>query len=212
MTAVAEHTGAWLENFTAQRRAEPWVQELREAAFERFARLGFPTTHDEDWRFTSVAAIARTKFELSDTNREIKPGDFPSLFFNGRLAADGLPKGVRLATREEMEDHLVRRASCEDGAFVALNTAFLDEIVALRIERGAVVEEPVHILYGGPVTAASPVAVHPRTLILAGAASQCAIVEHYVSGRGAYLTNAVTELAVGDGAVVDHYKIQTEGA
>jgi Fe-S cluster assembly protein SufD len=47
---------------------------------------------------------------------------------------------------------------------------------------------------------------------LAGAASQCAIVEHYVSGRGAYLTNAVTELAVGDGAVVDHYKIQTEGA
>jgi Fe-S cluster assembly protein SufD len=211
MTAVAEHTGAWLENFTAQRRAEPWVQELREAAFERFARLGFPTTHDEDWRFTSVAAIARTKFELSDTNREIKPGDFPSLFFNGRLAADGLPKGVRLATREEMEDHLAGRDSCEDGAFVALNTAFLDDIVALRIERGAVIEEPLHILYGGPAATASPVAVHPRILILAGANSQCAIVEHYVSGTGAYLTNAVTELAVGHGAVVDHYKIQTEG-
>jgi Fe-S cluster assembly protein SufD len=212
MTAVAEQTGAWLENFTGQRRAEPWMQALRAAAFQRFAQLGFPTTHDEDWRFTSVAPIARTKFELPNTNWEMKNGDFPALFFNGRLAADGLPKGVRLATRDEIEVHLARYASYEDRAFVALNTAFLDEIVALRIERGAVVEEPVHILYGGPVTAASPVAVHPRTLILAGAASQCAIVEHYVSGRGAYLTNAVTELAVGDGAVVDHYKIQTEGA
>ena len=35
--------------------------ELREAAFQRFAELGFPTTHDEEWRFTNVAPIARTR-------------------------------------------------------------------------------------------------------------------------------------------------------
>jgi len=29
---------------------------------ERFAELGFPTTHDEEWRFTNVAAIARAAF------------------------------------------------------------------------------------------------------------------------------------------------------
>ena len=40
----------------------PWLQELREAAFERFPELGFPTTHDEEWRFTNVAPIARTSF------------------------------------------------------------------------------------------------------------------------------------------------------
>jgi len=209
MTAVAEQTGAWLETFARQAPAEPWIRALREAAFQRFAELGFPTTHEEDWRFTSVAPIARTKFGPPGTNREAKAGDFPSLFFNGRLAAD-LPKGVRLATREEIEAHLARYASYEDLAFVALNTAFLDDIVALRVERGAVIEEPVHILYQGPVAAGPPVAVHPRTLILAGANSQCAIVEYYVGGLGSYLTNAVTELAVGDGAVVDHYKIQTE--
>jgi Fe-S cluster assembly protein SufD len=212
MTAIAEQTGAWLESFTGQRRAEPWLQELREAAFQRFAQLGFPTTHDEDWRFTSVAAIARTRFGLPNPNWKIEPGDLPTMFFNGRPATAGLPKGVRLATREEMEAHLARHASYQDGAFVALNTAFLDDVVALRIERGAVIEEPLHILYGGPAASAPPVAVHPRTLILAGENSQCAIVEQYVSGTGAYLTNAVTELAVGDGAVVDHYKIQTEGA
>ena len=211
MTAVAEQTGAWLDNFTAQRTAEPWIQALREAAFQRFAELGFPTTHDEDWRFTSVAPIARTRFGRPAANGEIKPGDLPALFMNGRLAADRLPDGVRLAPRQEIEAHLARRASYEAAAFVALNTAFLDDIVALRIERGAVIEEPLHILYGGPVADGSPVAVHPRILILAGANSQCSIVESYVGGAGAYLTNAVTELAVGDGAVVDHYKLQTEG-
>ena len=50
MTAVAEQTGAWL-------------QQLREAAFQRFTELGFPTTHDEEWRFTNVAPIARIKWD-----------------------------------------------------------------------------------------------------------------------------------------------------
>ena len=62
MTPVAETTGAWLEQFTNQPAAPAWLQPLRESAFRRFAELGFPTTHDEDWRFTNVAPIARTSF------------------------------------------------------------------------------------------------------------------------------------------------------
>ena len=34
-----------------------WVQETRRAAFERFTALGFPTTKNEDWHFTSVSSI-----------------------------------------------------------------------------------------------------------------------------------------------------------
>jgi Fe-S cluster assembly protein SufD len=184
---------------------------LREAAFRRFSELGFPTTHDEEWRFTNVAPIARTRFERPISNWDVTPGVFPSMFFNGRVAVDSFPKGVRLATPEEIEAHLAKYASYENRAFVALNTAFLNDVVALRIERGAVIEEPIHILYGGPWVDGSPIAVHPRVLILAGPASQCSIIESYVSGKGAYFTNAVTELAMGEGAVVDHYKVQTEG-
>ena len=62
MTAVSEQTGAWLAGFTNQPPAAPWLQTLRDAAFARFAKLGFPTTHDEEWRFTNVAPIARTTF------------------------------------------------------------------------------------------------------------------------------------------------------
>src|SRR5437899_12985624 len=64
MTAVAEQTGNWVLNWGAEFRKLPasGFQELREAAFQRFVELGFPTTRDEEWRFTNVAPIARASF------------------------------------------------------------------------------------------------------------------------------------------------------
>jgi Fe-S cluster assembly protein SufD len=210
MTAVAEQTAAWLASFTQQPAASPAVRQLRDAGFRRFSELGFPTTHNEEWRFTNVAPIARLRFEPRPSNWEITPGVFPSLFFNGRVASSSFPKGVRLATPEEIEAHLGKYASLEDRAFAALNTAFLNDVVAVRVERGAVVDEPIHILNAGPYVDGAPIAIHPRVLILAGAGSQCSVVETFISGKGAYFTNAVTEFVAGEGAVVDHYKVQTE--
>ena len=37
----------------------PWLARARNAALECFAQGGFPTTHDEDWRFTNVSRIER---------------------------------------------------------------------------------------------------------------------------------------------------------
>jgi Fe-S cluster assembly protein SufD len=183
MTAVGEQTGAflesWLESFTKQQPAEPWVQALREAAFQRFAELGFPTTHDEEWRFTNVAPIARGQW---------KP----------------LPDGRGSVTPEDTKSHLAQHARFDKNAFVALNTAFLGEVVFHRVPRGAVIEKPIEITHraGQGVT-------HPRTLIVVGADAHCTIVETY-EGTGAYFTNAVTEIIAGDGAVIDHYKVQRE--
>jgi len=42
--------------------APSWLKEIREGAIARFAQLGFPTTKQEAWRFTSVAPIAETRF------------------------------------------------------------------------------------------------------------------------------------------------------
>src|SRR5262249_20349215 len=52
-----------------------------------------------------------------------------------------------------------------------------------------------------------------RNLIVLGSGSQATLVESYVgSGEDVYLTNPVTEIVVGDGAVVDHYKVQRESS
>lgn len=54
-------------------------------------------------------------------------------------------------------------------------------------------------------------AAHPRNLIIVGKRSKVSIVETY-AGRGdePYLTNAVTEFVVGEGASVEHDKLQAE--
>jgi Fe-S cluster assembly protein SufD len=183
MTAVAEQTGAWLEAFTKQQPAEPWLQELREAAFQRFTELGFPTTHDEEWRFTNVAPIARGNF---------------------------VQVGRALACLPEAQQHLGKYAPFDHHAFVALNTAFLQDVNYIHIPRGQVVEQPIQIRYEAPC-GAEPTVAHPRTLIVVGPDAHCTIVETY-SGTGSYFTNAVTEIVAGSGSVVDHYKVQLESS
>ena len=44
----------------------PWLTGLRRKAFRRFEDLGFPTTRQEEWRFTNVKRIAETEFTLAD--------------------------------------------------------------------------------------------------------------------------------------------------
>jgi Fe-S cluster assembly protein SufD len=191
MTAVAEQIGNWLAQFTKQELAEPWLQKLRESAFARFTELGFPTTHDEEWRFTNVAPIARTQFVGQAV------GQAPGL--PGQIAVAGLPETDRA--------HLGRYAP--QNAFVALNTAFLRGIAFARVARGKVMEQPVEINHVVSRQAGGLPHVHPRTLIVIEPGAQCTIVETY-KGDGQYFTNAVTEIVAGDGAVVDHYKIQRE--
>ena len=201
MTAVTEQIGAWVSEFTKQQPVEPWLQQLREAAFQRFSELGFPTTHNEEWRFTNVASIARASFRVG--------------------AADILtiaPETVEKLDRDDAKAHLAQYAAFNQNPFVALNTAFLDypvPVSVFRVSRGAVLETPIEITYevdeevANDPTNPLPLSVHPRTLILVGANAQCTIVETY-KGKGQYFTNAVTEIVVGDGAVVDHYKVQQE--
>jgi Fe-S cluster assembly protein SufD len=182
-TGVSEQVAEWLADFSVQEDAELWLQEIRTAAFLRFTELGFPTTHNEEWRFTNVAPIARTNFR------------------NVLTPASEIPQAAR--------KHLAQHAST-DNPFVALNTAFIGGVTVHQIPAGAVIEQPIEINHH-VAGQAGPPAFHPRRLIVVGADAHCTIVESY-SGEGKYFTNAVTEIVAGDRSVVDHYKIQREDA
>ena len=219
MTAVSEQTGAWLASFNTQQPAAAWLQSLREAAFQRFAELGFPTTKDEEWRFTNVAPIARARFVPASGPWGYSLGEYAGVqlvFMDGVFVgqASSLPEGVEAGVlNDDAQPHLARYASFQRNAFVALNTALLTTGAFVRVARGTVVELPiqvVHIMTGGQ--ADSLAHAQPRSLITIGANAQCTIVESYVGTPGAYFTNAVTEIVVGEGAVVDHYKVQQESS
>ena len=105
---------------------------------------------------------------------------------------------------------LGRHASAERQAFVALNTAFLEDGAVISVAAGRRLDRPVFLIYVSTAGNA-PVVTHPRTLILCGAGSEASIVESYLGiDGGAYFCNAVTELVGAEDAIVEHCRIQQE--
>jgi Fe-S cluster assembly protein SufD len=240
MIELKEDQDVYLTHFADREQraaAEPaWLGGLRKGAMDRFASLGFPTTHNEDWKYTNVAAIAKLAVrpapEAKLTRKDLDRLPLANLgcgvrlvFLNGRFspelsAVDGMPAGVRAASlaavlkngSAALENHIARYAGFEENAFVALNTALFEDGALIEIAKGTVVEEPIHLVF---LTAAGgdPWVAHPRNLILAGRGSQAAVIETYVTaGEGVHFTNAVTEIVAAEGAVTEHYKLQDEGA
>ncbi|HEY1810510.1 MAG TPA: Fe-S cluster assembly protein SufD [Acidobacteriaceae bacterium] len=238
MTAT-EQVQSWLENFTEFEKSAPgaklaWLKRLREDAFARFCEAGFPTTREEDWRFTNVSAIARTVFRPASAAKltedqisafRVRRETAATLVFvNGRFDAErsqvsGLPRGVTVASLREqiaahpdtLEKHLGRYADTQRDAFVALNTAFLADGAYVHVARGVVVEAPIYLLYVATEEAA-PAVTHPRNLIVAEDQSQVAVIEDYASvgGESVAFSNAVTELVAGESTVAQHYLIERE--
>ncbi|MGH7331492.1 MAG: Fe-S cluster assembly protein SufD [Candidatus Rokuibacteriota bacterium] len=217
-------------------RTPSWLEALRRSAITRFAEVGFPTTRDEDWRYTNLAPLAAMEFKLGgDVARDevsavalehiaLEGVDWPRLVLvNGRFSLrhsslTPLPGGVQVSSLAEafaldgalLERHLGRHAAWETNVFAALNTAFVEDGAFLRVPADSSLPAPIELLF---LATAPGALVQPRVLIVAGAGSRFSVVERSVGLTGeAYCTNAVTEIAAGAGASVDHYMLQEQGA
>jgi Fe-S cluster assembly protein SufD len=237
MAAVAERHDALIGQFEAFRPhsafgAGSW-RDRREAAFNRFLDRGFPTSRDEEWKFTNVAPIAATAFvraaPLVVSRSSIEPWLFDGagpqvVLLNGRLAPalsslSALPAGVSVRRHQGVEllpaglDAIVERSLRRTaGPFVDLNAAFFEEIVCLDVAPKTVVTEPIFVL-SLSASVDTPAMASPRVVVAIGEQAQVSIVERHQSlGPSATLANTVVEIEVGSGAVVDHVKLQAEAA
>jgi Fe-S cluster assembly protein SufD len=235
-TAVKEkniYADAFRE-FVSGRTGEPsWVARLREGAFERFEETGFPTTDEEDWKYTNVAPVARKSFRTPVERAELESAAverFVSaearrsrlVFVDGvyspeHSSLEGIPSqvlveelGAALAGEhgEVLWNHLARLSGEGSDAFTVLNTAFLGGGALLVVPEGVVVESPVQLLF---LTTQAEVVTFPRVLVVAERDSRLDIIEtHAAAGDAEYFTDAVVEVFVGEGARVTHYKVQDE--
>ena len=223
--------------FAGARVGEPsWVGRLREGAFARFEESGFPTTDDEDWKYTNVAPLARKAFlPAADRKVELESAAVETfvsaearrsrlVFVNGvyspgHSSLEAIPEqvsveelGAALAGEhgEVLWEHLGRLSGEGSDAFSALNTAFLGGGALLLVPKGVTVAAPLQLLFltvAGEEEAVS----FPRVLVVAGRDSRLDIIESYAAlGDAEYFTDAVVEVFVGEGARVTHYKVQDE--
>jgi Fe-S cluster assembly protein SufD len=208
MEAIAEERGFVpdLTEVDSARPGEPeWLALRRRAAREQFEEIGFPTSKDEEWRYTRVGPILDTPWRF---DREA-PGP--------AVRIEGEARGVRVMRLNEalekepelLRAHLGQIAGEEANAFAALNQALSERAVIVVIERGAVVGDPIEIVHDSLDSQGPAVVAHSRCLILAGEGSEATVVERY-EGEGASFRNAMTEIALGEGSVLSHYKLQQE--
>jgi Fe-S cluster assembly protein SufD len=213
----------------------PWLFPLRKAGLARFGELGFPTPKHEDWRFTNLAALAKLPFNPILTAPAEPPRSvleqFPFsqlpgarlVFLDGHFSPalstlPTQPDGVRVSSLSAalteapawLEKQLGRTLRAEDNAFAALNNAFFLDGGVIHVPAGKTVPEPVQLLFIS--TSQEPGAVvHPRNLVVVEREARLTLLESYVSlATGATFTNAATEFALGDHAVVEHCKFQDE--
>jgi len=238
MTQIAERDETYVTTFDAFRRDPAFgpgsVRRAREAAFARFLDRGFPSTREEEWRFTSVAPIAAQPFDRADpalpsrsdvASFLVDGAGVQVVVVNGRVSKTlssihPLPAGVTVETLADvlgrddrdatMKAVLNGRPQPQRGPFVDLNEAFYEDLVMIRVAPKTRVDAPIHVL---SVTTQHdrPVLVSPRVSIHVGEGAEVSVVETYAGLQaGTTLTSAVTEINVAPGAVVDHVKVQRE--
>ncbi|MGB7768437.1 MAG: Fe-S cluster assembly protein SufD [Verrucomicrobiia bacterium] len=240
-TPQPPHKGAepFLEKFRrfeSEPQLPAWLLPLRKDGMARFVELGFPTIHDEDWRFTNVAPLARLPFkpmlESADdaaAKATLEKSVFAHLpgsrlvFVNGRfqaaLSAVGkLPDGVKVASLAAalttdstfIEEQLGQFALTDGNSFAALNQAFFLDGGFVHVPVGQAVEEPIQLFFISTAKQSGDT-IQPRNLIIAGAGSKATVIESYLAADdAAYFTNAVTEIVAGDNAELEHVKLQDE--
>lgn len=231
-----------VESFRTAFAAQPadalpdWLAPIRQAGLDRFVAGGFPTSKDEEWRFTPLGALPRTSFSPAQpptqavTRAQLEPymfghAEWPSLVFvNGRFSPElsQLPEGAQgvvtmplaralVSQPALVEPYLARHAGPDATPFSALNAAFIQDGAFIRIPDGATIADPILMVF---VTSpdASGQAIHPRNLIVVGEGARVSLVESYIGldNATASFTNAVTEVVVEAEAWVEHTRIQRE--
>jgi len=132
---------------------------------------------------------------------------------------DGLPRGIRIGSLQNAlattPQPLQPLWSWHPGGYPhalrALNDAQATGGALVDLPAEAVVEAPIEIVL--VTTPGSPSHwSHPRVVVLAGAGSKATVVETHLGAPGRpSVTNALTQVVVGDDAQVNHYVIQDEG-
>ena len=211
------------------------IAKERAAAFDVFAREGLPHRRVEDWKYTDLRALmrdakplasppdAQAKAHAKSAGALLDPGAALRLVFvDGAFVpelsdAAALEEGLSitsLATAladndEELTRHLGKLAPTSDVA-VALNTALMGDGAVIRVQPGATIKRPLHLVFAA---SEKPAASFARSLMMVGEGARVMLIESYEGPAGSgYQANAALEIFVGDKAHVDHVKVIGEGA
>lgn len=214
---------------TALQQPITWLESLRSKAAADWLAQPWPTRKTEHWKYTPLQGLQKTVLHTwgsssqplldKSLQEELIPLDaFRLVFINGVLdekSSNNLPEFVvrfsqaDTAQQALIEKYLGKIVEGERHLFATLSNAWLDDGVLIHVPRNQRLEKPVYIVN---IVTAVAAANNQRLLVVLDENSQAEIIEHYFSTTDVQngFANALTEIHLGDGANLHHYRLNLE--
>ncbi|MBT6348674.1 MAG: Fe-S cluster assembly protein SufD [Proteobacteria bacterium] len=233
MSAMESHAAPYVEAQQAQARELPGagvaaLDRSRSEALEILGERGLPSQRDEDWKYTSIKPITRSRFSPAvsgvDCSEDFIAGSaienldaWQLVFADGfhlphRSKTNGLPEGVQVAglaealTRDPgpIVDRLGSAVGKMPHGFAAMNSAFVGDGALVEVAPGVQLEKPIELLFVSGCSGEGFLSL-PRNLVILGEGSQCSIIERHISfGAERSLSNSLTEIILDKNATLNY--------
>jgi Fe-S cluster assembly protein SufD len=211
------------------------INSFREEAFEMFTKLGVPNRKNESYKYTDLGLFFKHNYktyfipdesdfqkaeefrcDVTDLDAHgvvLLNGFYPTI--NGKLRK--LPGGITIGSLNEaakqfpdlIEKHYGKYAGSKTDGLIHLNTAMAYDGVFIHVPRGSVLKKPVQVV--NLVDSKEDTFSQHRNLIIIEENSEFTLIicDHTLSPQK-FLTNAVTEIHVGENAHFDIIRVQNE--
>ena len=215
--------------------SSPYINSFREQAFEKFNALGIPSKKDEAYKYTNLNTFFDHEYSgyflpVSDDFRKAESFrcDVSDLDTYGLALINGfypavndklkqMQGGIWIGSLNEavskfpelIEAHYGKYAQSDVDGLVHLNTAMVSDGVFVYVPDGVKINKPVQVV--NLVDAAGDTFNQHRNLIIVGKdADFSLIICDHTLAPNKFLTNAVTEVHVGENARFDIVRVQNE--
>ena len=233
---MMDATNILKEAFEKQNGAGGSLAEYQQENWKMFSGMGLPAIKHEEWKYTRIRNVFTDKLVIDNDSKLSKDAlDNMILkgtenanrivFLNGRFleALSNTTDSAEAICIKPLED----AAGDEDADFVninlghsqryhgdginALNAAFANGGVYIRVNKGANLNNPI-IIYHVSDSSHGLRFSQPRILVNIQEAAQVELIETYINmGGGETLTNEVVEISAEKDAVLRYVKLQNEG-
>ena len=209
------------------------MNAVRDAAFEDFRRLGFPTKKVERYKYTDIPSLFEPDYGLNLNRLDIPVDpyeafrcDVPNLstslyfvvndsFYSKALPKRELPEGVLVGSLAKMaaerpeliEKYYAKIAKTADDAITALNTMLAQDGLLVYVPKGIVVDKAVQVI--NILRSDVDLMVNRRVLIIVEERAEVKLLfcDHAADDRR-FLATQVIEAYVGDNARLDLYCLE----
>jgi Fe-S cluster assembly protein SufD len=211
-----------METTTISQAKEKWMSalsashEFKNALSSAIEQFDFPTTRDEDWKYTRVARITNETWVKSDAVEvcDIQPFLIPGLdaytvvFVNGRYNAAQSSLPAEQGIHVSHEATLANQRASYNHFFQAYADAACTDVVNVLVEKTARISKPVHFIH---VVKNGQVLSQPRINLIAMQGAEVKCIESFVGTESAKsFTNRTLDIEVQENASVLWDKIQLE--